>query len=76
MMRDSVMCRCAIIDLVAEIDRIVRPGGYVVIQESKKMINKVGSIFRSLQWSVNLYNDQYLVGQKSLWRPEGGEVQR
>ncbi|KAJ8443939.1 hypothetical protein Cgig2_032763 [Carnegiea gigantea] len=68
--------RCDIIDLVAEMDRIVRPGGYVLVQESKEMINKVGSIFRSLQWSVSLYNDQYLVGHKSLWRPEGGEVQR
>ncbi|XP_021769226.1 probable methyltransferase PMT23 [Chenopodium quinoa] len=67
---------CDIIDLAAEIDRIVRPGGWVVIQETKEQINSIGAIFRSLQWSVNLYNDRYLVGQKSFWRPHGGRVQR
>ncbi|KAK9699996.1 hypothetical protein RND81_08G209700 [Saponaria officinalis] len=68
--------RCEIIDLVVEIDRIVRPGGWILVEESKDMINKIGSIFHSLQWSMNLYNDRYLVGKKSFWRPHGGQVQR
>lgn len=68
--------RCDIIDLAVEMDRIVRPGGWILVQESKEMINKIGAIFRSLQWSVNLYNGQYMVGKKSFWRPNGGEVQR
>ncbi|KNA10752.1 hypothetical protein SOVF_141440, partial [Spinacia oleracea] len=68
--------RCDIIDLAAEMDRIVRPGGWILIQETKEKINSVGAIFRSLQWSVNLYNDKYLVGQKSFWRPRGGLVHR
>ncbi|KAL2936541.1 putative methyltransferase PMT23 [Bienertia sinuspersici] len=68
--------RCNIIDLAAEIDRIVRPGGWILFQENKEMINKVGAIFRSLQWSVDLYNDRYLVGKKSFWRPHGGQVRR
>lgn len=68
--------RCDMIDLAVEIDRIVRPGGWVLIQETKEKINSVGAIFRSLQWSVNLYNDRYLVGKKSFWRPHGGQVQR
>ncbi|KAL9231450.1 hypothetical protein vseg_006679 [Gypsophila vaccaria] len=68
--------RCEIIDLVVEIDRIVRPGGWILAQESKDMINKIGSIFHSLHWSMNVYNDRYLVGKKSFWRPHGGHMHR
>ncbi|XP_074287187.1 putative methyltransferase PMT23 [Silene latifolia] len=68
--------RCDIIDLAVEIDRIVRPDGWILIEESKPMINKLGAIFHSLHWSVNLYNDRYLVGKKSFWRPQGGQVHR
>jgi len=76
MIWDFMLFRCDIIDLAVEMDRIVRPGGWILVQESKEMINKIGAIFRSLQWSVNLYNGLYMVGKKSFWRPNGGEVQR
>lgn len=68
--------RCDIIDVAVEMDRLVRPDGYILVQESKEMINKIGAIFHSLQWSVNLYNDRYMVGKKSFWRPNGGVMQR
>ncbi|EEF41484.1 probable methyltransferase PMT23 [Ricinus communis] len=61
--------RCDIIEVVAEIDRIVRPGGYVVIQDTMEMIQKLSSMLSSLRWSTSLYQGQFLIGRKGFWRP-------
>jgi len=61
--------RCDIVDVVVEIDRILRPDGYLVIRDSMEMLNKLGPILRSLHWSVTLHQNQFLVGRKSFWRP-------
>lgn len=53
-----------------EIDRILRPDGYVLVQDSMEAIRKLGSILHSLHWSVTLYQNQFLVGRKSFWRPK------
>lgn len=64
------------VDVVVEIDRVVRPGGYVLVQDSIETIDKLGPILRSLHWSVNLYQDQLLLGQKGFWRPKNGSRSR
>ncbi|XP_004491015.1 probable methyltransferase PMT23 [Cicer arietinum] len=61
--------RCELVDVVVEIDRILRPGGYLVIHDSMEMLSKLSPILRSLQWSVTLHQKQFLVGKKSFWRP-------
>ena len=61
--------RCDVVDTVVEMDRIVRPGGYVLIQESLEVIKELGPMFRSLHWSVSVYEDEFLVGKKGFWRP-------
>ncbi|TKY47573.1 methyltransferase PMT23 [Spatholobus suberectus] len=62
--------RCDIVDVVVEIDRILRPDGYLLVQDSMEIINKLGPVLRSLHWSVTLYQNQFLVGRKSFWRPK------
>ena len=52
-------------------DRILRPGGYVLVQDTVEMIDNLSPIFRSLQWSITLYQEQFLDGTKGFWRPEG-----
>lgn len=61
--------RCDIIDVVVEIDRMVRPGGYFLVQDTMEMFKKLNPVLRSLHWSTKLYQHQFLVGQKSFWRP-------
>ncbi|OIW15079.1 hypothetical protein TanjilG_08566 [Lupinus angustifolius] len=61
--------RCDIVDVIVEIDRVVRPEGYVLVQDSMEVMNKIGPILHSLHWSVTLYQNQFLVGRKSFWRP-------
>ena len=61
--------RCDIVDVAVEIDRILRPNGYLVVQDSMEILNKLNPILRSLNWSVTLHQNQFLVGRKGFWRP-------
>ncbi|XP_014504724.1 probable methyltransferase PMT23 [Vigna radiata var. radiata] len=61
--------RCDILDVAVEIDRILRPNGYLVVHDSMEMLNKLTPILRSLHWSVTLHQDQFLVARKGFWRP-------
>ncbi|GAU50292.1 hypothetical protein TSUD_133620 [Trifolium subterraneum] len=61
---------CDIIDVAVEIDRILRPDGYLLVQDSMEAIRKLGSILNTLHWSVTSYQNQFLVGRKSFWRPK------
>ncbi|KAL3834816.1 hypothetical protein ACJIZ3_009552 [Penstemon smallii] len=62
--------RCDIIEVAAEMDRILRPGGYLLVQDSIEMINKLTPILKSLHWSVNVHQQQFLIGKKNFWRPK------
>ncbi|KZV39273.1 hypothetical protein F511_14574 [Dorcoceras hygrometricum] len=61
--------RCDVIETAAEMDRVLRPGGYLLVQDSMEMINKLIPILKSLDWSVNVHQEQFLVGKKGFWRP-------
>ncbi|WCJ19938.1 S-adenosyl-L-methionine-dependent methyltransferases superfamily protein [Euphorbia peplus] len=61
--------RCELVDVAVEIDRIVRPGGYVVIQDTMEMMHKLAALLRSLHWKTLLHQGQYLFARKSFWRP-------
>ena len=63
------LVRCDLVEIVAEVDRILRPGGYLLVQDTKDMINKLRPILESLHWSLTLHQDQFLVGKKGFWRP-------
>ncbi|XP_042509281.1 probable methyltransferase PMT23 [Macadamia integrifolia] len=61
--------RCDIVVVVAEMDRIMRPGGWILVQENMEMINKLNPIFQSLHWETAMHEEQFLVGKKGFWRP-------
>ncbi|CAA0821920.1 Probable methyltransferase PMT22 [Striga hermonthica] len=62
--------RCDIIEVAAEMDRILRPGGYLVVQDTIEILNRITPILKSLHWSVSIHQDQFLVGKKNFWRPD------
>ncbi|GFQ07397.1 probable methyltransferase pmt23 [Phtheirospermum japonicum] len=62
--------RCDIIEVAAEMDRILRPGGYLVVQDTMETLNKISPILKSLHWSISVHQDQFLVGKKDFWRPD------
>lgn len=61
--------RCEMAVVAAEMDRILRPGGWLIAQDNMDIITKVAFLLRSLHWETTIYEDQFLVGRKGFWRP-------
>lgn len=66
----NLSLRCDIIDVAVEMDRVLRPGGFVIVQDTMEMANKLSPILRSLHWSITVHQEQFLVGTKGFWRPD------
>ncbi|XP_062230179.1 probable methyltransferase PMT24 [Phragmites australis] len=66
--------RCAVLPVVVEVDRIVRPGGSIIVRDEAGAVGEVEKLLRSLHWDVRLTfskNDEgVLYAEKSDWRPE------
>jgi hypothetical protein len=69
--------RCAVPPVVVEVDRIVRPGGSIIVRDEAAAVGEVKKLLRSLHWDVRLTfskDDQgVLYAEKSNWRPEALE---
>lgn len=65
--------RCSLVAVMAEVDRILRPGGYVIFRDKVDTLNEMESMIRSLQWDIRLTYTQekegILCAQKTMWRP-------
>lgn len=69
------MCfRCNIVPLIAEVDRIVRPGGKIIVRDDSATATEVESLLKSLHWNVRLTFSEKQEGmvfaEKSDWRPD------
>uniref|UniRef100_A0ACD5T9R4 Uncharacterized protein n=1 Tax=Avena sativa TaxID=4498 RepID=A0ACD5T9R4_AVESA len=65
----SLTKRCDILEVAAEIDRILRPGRWFVLKDTMDMIKKMRPVLRSLHYETVVVKRQYLVATKSFWRP-------
>ncbi|EPS59022.1 hypothetical protein M569_15788, partial [Genlisea aurea] len=65
--------RCDVEVVMAEVDRIVRPGGKLIVRDESKTIGELEAILKSLHWEVFLNfaknKEGILSAQKSDWRP-------
>ena len=59
------------LDVAVEMDRVLRPGGVVIVEDSVEMLKKLTQILPSLHWSTSLHQQRFLVGKKGFWRPGG-----
>lgn len=59
--------------IVVEMDRILRPGGWVIVRDKVVVVEPLEGIFRSLNWDIHMTFAQdkegILVAQKTIWRP-------
>ncbi|CAK9145754.1 unnamed protein product [Ilex paraguariensis] len=68
--------RCNLVDLMVEIDRILRPGGTVVIRDSPEVIDKVGRIAHAVRWTATIHEkepeshgrEKIFVASKKFWK--------
>lgn len=66
--------RCKIAPVMAEVDRIVRPGGKLIVRDDSSIVGEVENLLKSMRWEVRLTYTKnqvaILSAQKSNWRPE------
>lgn len=69
-------CRCSLVDLMVEMDRLLRPEGTVVVRDSPEVIEKVDRIARAVRWKSSMHEkepesngrEKILVATKTLWK--------
>nr|XP_010919246.1 probable methyltransferase PMT13 isoform X1 [Elaeis guineensis] len=68
--------RCHLVDLMIEMDRILRPEGTAVIRDSPEVIDKVARIAHAIRWTAQVHEsepetrggEKILVATKTLWK--------
>ncbi|MED6181676.1 putative pectin methyltransferase qua3, partial [Stylosanthes scabra] len=68
--------RCSLVDLMVEMDRILRPEGTVVVRDTPEVIEKVARISDAVRWKATIYNkepeshaqEKILVATKTFWK--------
>ena len=67
-------CRCNLKAVVAEIDRILRPEGKLIVRDTVEIISEIESMVKSMKWEIRMTYSKDKVGflcvQKSMWRPK------
>ncbi|MCO5573987.1 hypothetical protein L7F22_027765 [Adiantum nelumboides] len=77
----GLVTRCKPVLTLLEMDRILRPKGWVIFREKSNTMDEILPIIKTLRWEVHLSyiegGEQLLVLQKSFWRPDSleGETQ-
>lgn len=70
--------RCNLVAVVAEVDRILRPEGKLIVRDDVGTINELENMVKSMQWEVRMTyskdKEGLLCVQKSLWRPKESET--
>ncbi|KAK2391198.1 hypothetical protein P8452_28323 [Trifolium repens] len=73
----KVKKRCTLAAIVAEVDRILRPEGNLIVRDTVEIIDELESMVKSMQWEVRLTyskdKEGLLCVQKSKWRPKETE---
>lgn len=66
--------RCGIKVIIAEMDRLLRPGGWAIVRDKSESVSEVQGLFESLQWKIRMTfskgSEGLVAVQKTLWRPE------
>ena len=63
---------------MAEVDRILRPGGCLIAKDDAETIAELESLAKSLQWKIRFTfskdNETILRVEKTRWRPSDVET--
>ena len=70
------MCRCNLVDLMVEMDRILRPEGTVVVRDSPEVLEKVNQVAEAVRWTTSIHDpepessggERILVATKTFWK--------
>ena len=70
--------RCKLIPVIAEVDRVLRPEGKLIVRDDAETIAEIENMAKSLHWEVRMTyskdNEGLLCVQKTKWRPQEVEA--
>uniref|UniRef100_A0A1J3IDX2 Putative methyltransferase PMT26 n=1 Tax=Noccaea caerulescens TaxID=107243 RepID=A0A1J3IDX2_NOCCA len=70
--------RCNLTAVIAEVDRVLRPEGKLIVRDDAETIRQVEGMVKAMKWEVRMtyskQNEGLLSVQKSIWRPEEVET--
>ncbi|KAF8658126.1 hypothetical protein HU200_059593 [Digitaria exilis] len=74
----NLKSRCKLLPVMVEVDRILRPGGKLIVRDDMATVEEVQSVARSLHWEVRMtvseQGEGLLCVGKTMWRPTEGEA--
>ncbi|KAG1328086.1 putative methyltransferase PMT26 [Cocos nucifera] len=72
--------RCKLQPVIAEVDRILRPEGNLIVRDNVEIINEIENMAKSLRWEIRMTyskdNEGLLCVQKTMWRPKELEARK
>ncbi|CAH8389539.1 unnamed protein product [Eruca vesicaria subsp. sativa] len=70
--------RCNLTAVVAEVDRVLRPEGKLIVRDDAETIREVEVMVKAMKWEVRMTYSKEKEGllsvQKSMWRPKDVET--
>ncbi|KAL8160020.1 hypothetical protein V2J09_001557 [Rumex salicifolius] len=68
--------RCNLVDVMVEMDRILRPEGTVIVRDTPEVIDKVNNIAHAIRWTTAIHEkeceshgrDRILLAKKTFWK--------
>ena len=70
--------RCKLQAVIAEVDRILRPEGNLIVRDNVETIGEIEGLAKSLHWEIRLLyskeNEGLLCVRKTYWRPTEKET--
>ncbi|GAB2287235.1 hypothetical protein Dimus_021617 [Dionaea muscipula] len=74
----KIKSKCSFVGLVAEVDRILRPEGKLIVRDNVVIITELESLLRAMQWEIRMTyskdKEGLLCAQKTMWRPTETET--
>ncbi|GAA0186052.1 methyltransferase [Lithospermum erythrorhizon] len=74
----KIKSKCNYMAFVAEVDRILRPGGKIILRDKIEIITEMESMYKSMNWEIRMSyskdKEGLLCAQKSMWRPNDTET--
>ncbi|PWA91372.1 ankyrin-like protein [Artemisia annua] len=65
--------RCKLESVIAEVDRVLRPEGKLIVRDNTEIITEIENMVKSMHWNVRLSYSKEKEGllcvEKTLWRP-------
>ncbi|KAH9613909.1 hypothetical protein KSS87_004757 [Heliosperma pusillum] len=69
----KIKTKCDMPAFIAEVDRLLRPEGKIIVRDNLNIINELEATFKSMHWEIRMTyskdKEGLLCAQKTIWRP-------